>query len=130
GSEACYWERQVDLYQNKRVTVRRGYSGFGSSIRIFGSLRYRVGSYSVERETEDQVVQVDSGRLLFLAQRVVFDGQLKNLNFKYTKVVDITSYTNALVVSRDSGPDLIFLFPTGQAEAAVILRRLVRQAKG
>ena len=130
GSEPCYWERQVDLYQNKRVTVRRGYSGFGSSIRIFGSLRYRVGSYNVERQTEDQVVQVDSGRLLFLAQRAVFDGQLKNLNFKYTKVVDITSYTNALVVSRDSGPDLIFLFPTGQAAAAVILRRLVRQAKG
>jgi hypothetical protein len=130
GSEPCYWERQVELYQNKRVTVRRSYGGFGSSIRIFGSLRYRVGSYDVGRQTEDQVVQVDAGRLLFLAQRAVFDGQLKNLNFKYGKVVDIVSYTNALVVSRDSGPDLIFMFTAGPAEAGVILRRLVRQAKG
>lgn len=130
GSEPCYWERQVELYQNKRVTVRRSYGGFGSSIRIFGSLRYRVGNYDVGRQTEDQVVQVDSGRLLFLAQRAVFDGQLKNLNFKYGKVVDIVTYTNALVVSRDSGPDLIFMFTSGPAEAGVILRRLVRQAKG
>jgi hypothetical protein len=130
GSEPCYWERQVDLYQNKRITVRRSYGGFGSSIKIFGSLRYRVGSYDVQRQTEDQVVQVDAGRLLFLAQRAVFDGQLKNMNFKYTKVVDIVSYTNALVVSRDSGPDLIFMFSEGPAEAGVILRRLVRQAKG
>lgn len=130
GGEACYWQRQVDLYQNKRVTVRRSYGGFSSSIRLFGGLRYRVGSYDVERQTEDQVVQVDSGRLLFLAQRVVFDGKFKNFNFKYGKVMDITAYTNALAISRDSGPDLIFLFPTGQAEAAVILRRLVRQAKG
>ncbi len=130
GSEPCYWERQVELYQNKRVTVRRSYGGFGSSIKIFGSLRYRVGSYDVQRQTEDQVVQVDAGRLLFLAQRAVFDGQLKNMNFKYTKVVDIVSYTNAVVVSRDSGPDLIFMFTAGPAEAAVILRRLVRQAKG
>ena len=130
GSEPCYWERQVDLYQNKRITVRRSYGGFGSSIRIFGSLRYRVGSYDVGRQTEDQVVQVDAGRLLFLAQRAVFDGDFKNLNFKYNKVVDIVSYTNALVVSRDSGPDLIFMFTDGPAEAGVILRRLVRQVKG
>lgn len=130
GNEPCYWDRQVALYQNKRVSVRRSYGGFGSSIKIFGSLRYRVGSYDVGRQTEDQVVQVDAGRLLFLAQRAVFDGQMKNLNFKYAKVVDIVSYTNALVVSRDSGPDLIFMFTEGPAEAAVILRRLVRQVKG
>ena len=130
GTEPCYWDRHVELYQNKRVTVRRSYGGFGSSIKIFGSLRYRVGSYDVQRQTEDQVVQVDAGRLLFLAQRAVFDGQLKNMNFKYAKVVDIVSYTNALVVSRDSGPDLLFMFSEGPAEAAVILRRLVRQAKG
>ncbi|MCF7710943.1 MAG: hypothetical protein K9M83_07255 [Opitutales bacterium] len=130
GNEPCYWDRHVELYQNKRITVRRSYGGFGSSIKIFGSLRYRVGSYDVGRQTEDQVVQVDAGRLLFLAQRAVFDGQLKNMNFKYAKVVDIVSYTNALVVSRDSGPDLIFMFTEGPAEAGVILRRLVRQVKG
>ena len=130
GSESCYWEQQVDVLQNKRVTVRRSFGGFSSSVKIFGSLRYRVGSYDVDRQTEDQIVQVDSGKLLFLAQRVVFDGQLKNFNFKYSKVVDITAYSDAVAVSRDTGPDLYFKFPTGQAEAAVILRRLVRQAKG
>jgi hypothetical protein len=130
GAEPCYWEQQVEVYQNKRVTVRRNFGGFSSSIKIFGSLRYRVGSYDVQRETEDQIVQVDAGRLLFLAQRVVFDGQLKNFNFKYSKVMDITAYSDAVAISRDTGPDLYFKFPTGQAEAAVILRRLVRQAKG
>lgn len=129
GTEGCYWQHDVQLYQKKRVVVRRNYGGFSSSIKIFGSLRYRVGSYDVQRETEDQVVLVDTGRLLFSAQRVIFDGQLKNFNFKYAKVLDVTSYTNALVISRDSGADLIFLFPSGQVEAAIILRRLVRQAK-
>lgn len=130
GAEGCYWQNAVQLYQKKRVTVRRNFSGFATSIKIFGSLRYRMGSYDVQRETEDQVVPVDTGQLFFSAQRVIFDGQLKNFNFKYAKVLEVTSYTNALVISRDSGADLIFLFPSGQVEAAIILRRLVRQAKG
>jgi hypothetical protein len=130
GAEGCYWTAQVDFYQKKRVTVRRSYGGFSSSVRIFGSLRYRVGNYAVERETEDQVVKIDSGTLAFTAQRVIFKGEIKNFNFKYAKVLDVTAYSNALVIARDTGGDNIFLFPSGQKEAAVILRRLVRQAKG
>ena len=130
GAEGCYWTAQVDFYLKKRITVRRSYGGFSSSVRIFGSLRYRVGNYAVERETEDQVVKVDSGILAFTAQRVIFKGEIKNFNFKYGKVLDVTAYSNALVIARDTGGDNIFLFPSGQQEAAVILRRLVRQAKG
>ena len=126
GSEGCYWQQDVQLYQKKRVTVRRSYGGFAASFKIIGSLRYRMGSYHVERETEDQVVPVDSGQLFFSAQRVIFDGQLKNFNFKYAKVLEVTAYTNALVIEPDTGADMIFLFPTGQVEAAIILRRLVR----
>ena len=130
GAEGCYWTTQVDFYQKKRVMVRRSYGGFSSSVKIFGSLRYRVGSYDVERETEDQVVKIDSGILAFTAQRVIFKGEIKNFNFKYGKILDVTAYSNALVVARDTGGDNICLVPSGQKEAAVILRRLVRQAKG
>ena len=130
GSEGCFWTREVDFAQNKRVTVRRSYGGFGTSIKIWGPIRYRSGSYDVERQTEDQVVKVDTGTLVFTAKRVIFSGSRKSFNFKLTKVLDVTSYANALVIDKDTGGDAIFFFPTGQAEAAVILRRLVKQAKG
>ncbi|MEN9653724.1 MAG: hypothetical protein RL303_1444 [Verrucomicrobiota bacterium] len=129
GSEGCFWTRQVDFAQNKRVTVRRSYGGFGTSIKIWGPIRYRTGSYDVERETEDQVVKVDTGTLVFTSKRVIFSGGLKSFNFKLGKVLDVTSYANAIVVDKDTGGDAIFFFPDGQAEAAVILRRLVKQAK-
>ncbi len=130
GSEGCFWTKQVIFAQNKRITVRRSYGGFGTSIKIWGPIRYRSGSYQVERETEDQVVQVDTGTLVFTSKRVIFSGGLKSFNFKLSKVLDVTSYANAIVVDKDTGGDAIFLFDHGQAEAAVILRRLVRQAKG
>jgi hypothetical protein len=130
GSEGCFWTREVDFAQNKRVTVRRSYGGFGTSIKIWGPIRYRSGSYDVERQTEDQVVKVDTGTLVFTSKRVIFSGSLKSFNFKLTKVLDVTSYTNAIVIDKDTGGDAIFFFPAGQAEAAVILRRLVKQAKG
>lgn len=129
GNEGCFWTQQVELGLNKRVTTRRSYGGFGTSIKIWGPLRYRAGSYDVERQTEQRLVKIDTGTLVFTSKRVIFTGSLKSLNFKYAKVLDVTVYTDAIEVDRDTGGDVIFFFPSGQAEAAVILRRLVRQAK-
>jgi hypothetical protein len=130
GSEGCFWTQQVELGLNKRVTTRRSYGGFGTSIKIWGPLRYRTGSYEVERQTEQRLEKVDAGTLVFTSKRVIFSGSLKSLNFKYAKVLDVTVYNNAIEIDKDTGGDVVFFFPSGQAEAAVILRRLVRQAKG
>ena len=129
GSEGCFWTQHVELGLNKRVTTRRSYGGFGTSIKVWGPLRYRTGSYEVERQTEQRLEKVDSGILVFTSKRVIFSGSLKSLNFKYSKVLDVTVYNNAIEIDKDTGGDVVFFFPSGQAEAAVILRRLVRQAK-
>jgi len=130
GNEGCFWTQQVELGLNKRITTRRSYGGLGTSIKIWGPLRYRSGSYDVERQTEQRLEKVDRGTLVFTSKRVIFSGSLKSLNFKYAKVLDVTVYADALEIDRDTGGDVIFFFPSGQAEAAVILRRLVKQAKG
>ena len=130
GNEGCFWTQHVELGLNKRVTTRRSYGGFGTSIKIGGPLRYRTGSYEVERQTEQRLEKVDSGILVFTSKRVIFSGSLKSLNFKYAKVLDVTVYNNAIEIDKDTGGDVVFFFPSGQAEAAVILRRLVKQAKG
>mgnify|MGYP000249252962 CR=1 FL=1 len=130
GSEGCFWTRQVELAMNRRVTTRRSYGGFGTSIKIWGPLRYRTGSYDVERQTEQRLEKIDSGTLVFTSKRVIFTGNLKSLNFKLTKILDVTVYADALEIDRDTGGDVVFFFASGQAEAAVILRRLVKQAKG
>lgn len=129
GSEGCFWTRQVELAVNKRVTTRRSYGGFGTSIKIWGPLRYRSGSYDVERQTEQRLEKVDVGTLVFTSKRLIFTGSLKSLNVKYAKILDVTVYADAIEIDKDTGGDVVFFFPTGQAEAAVILRRLVKQAK-
>jgi hypothetical protein len=130
GEEGCFWTRHVELGLNRKVTTRRSYGGFGTSIKIWGPLRYRSGSYEVERQTEQRLEKVDSGILVFTSKRVIFSGSLKSLNFKHTKILDVTVYNNALEIDKDTGGDVVFFFPDGQAEAAVILRRLMKQAKG
>jgi hypothetical protein len=130
GSEGCYWTREVILGVNKRVTTRRSYGGFGTSIKIWGPLRYRSGSYDVERQTEQRLEKVDSGTLVFTSKRVIFSGSLKSMNFKFSKILNVTVYSDAIEIDKDTGGDVVFFFPDGQAEAAVILRRLVKQAKG
>lgn len=129
GSEVCYWMQPVNLLQVKRTVVRRNYGGFSSSIKIFGSLRYRVGSFDVQRETKDQLTKIDSGTAIFTNQRVIFNGEYKNLNFKHSKILDITEYNNGIEIGKDSGGDVFFNFDQGAGDATVLLKRLVREAK-
>lgn len=129
GSEICYWMQPVGLLMVKRTVVRRNYGGFSSSIKIFGSLRYRVGSYDVQRETKDQLTKIDSGTAIFTDQRVIFNGEFKNLNFKLNKVLDIKEYNNGIEIGKDSGGDVFFNFDQGAGDATVLLKRLVREAK-
>ena len=129
GSEVCYWMQPVNLLLVKRTVVRRNYGGFSSSIKIFGSLRYRVGSFDVQRETKDQLTKIDSGTAIFTDQRVIFNGEYKNLNFKLNKILDIKEYNNGIEIGKDSGGDVFFNFDYGAGDATVLLKRLVREAK-
>lgn len=129
GSEVCFWMQPVNLLLVKRTVVRRNYGGFSSSIKIFGSLRYRVGSYDVQRETKDQLTKIDSGTAIFTDQRVIFNGEYKNINFKLNKILDIKEYNNGIEIGKDSGGDVFFNFDQGAGDATVLLKRLVREAK-
>jgi hypothetical protein len=129
GSEKCYWMQPVGLLMVKRTVVRRNYGGFSSSVKIFGSLRYRVGSYDVQRETQDQLTKIDSGTAVFTDERVIFNGEYKNINFKLNKVLDIKEYNNGIQIGKDSGGDVFFNFTDGVGDATVLLKRLVREAK-
>jgi hypothetical protein len=130
GREKCYWTQTVELVENKRVTVRRSYGGFSASTSLFMGIRYRTGSYEVQRFTEDQMLKIDQGAAVFTDSRVIFSGAYKHFNFKYSKIIDITEWSNGVQISRDSGGDIYFIFPQGGHQAAVILRRLVQEAKG
>jgi len=130
GREKCYWTCQVDLVENRRVIVRRNYGGFSASTKSFFGVRYRMGSFDVQRITEDQMTKIDHGTAVFTEGRVLFNGAYKNFNFKYSKVVDITEWNNGIQISRDSGGDIYFIFPEGSHQATLLLRRLAHQAKG
>lgn len=129
GSEPCHWSSEVQLVQNKRIVTRRSYGGlFGSSRSIMG-VRLRAGSYNVHRETEDQLTKIDDGVAVFTPRRVLFDGAYKNFTVAHAKITDVVAYTDAIQISRESGPDVYFVFRQDPEGVARLLRRLVREAR-
>ena len=88
-----------------------------------------MGSYDVQRETKDQLTKIDSGTAIFTDQRVIFNGEYKNINFKLNKILDIKEYNNGIEIGKDSGGDVFFNFDQGAGDATVLLKRLVREAK-
>ena len=83
----------------------------------------------MQRETKDQLTQIDSGTAIFTDQRVIFNGEYKNVNFKLNKVLDIKEYSNGIQIGKDSGGDVFFNFEQGVGDATVLLKRLVRESK-
>ena len=122
--EVCHWAGAVEYLQIKKVVVRRSYGGFGFSIPIMRGISYRVGNYDLNRESENQMTKIDEGTVYITSKRIVFDGQLKNLNIPFSKVIGVTCFKNAFGLNLASSGDPCFTMTDDPRPAYDILNRL------
>jgi hypothetical protein len=120
--EVVHLEVQATLL--KDVTVRQsqgGYSGFSFPIGKTG-IRYRIGGYkghSVEVGTKR--VPADDGFLVISSQRAVFIGNKKTLELPYSKLVNLTVFSDGVQFhesNRQTAP--VFLVPAPDVVSAFV----------
>jgi hypothetical protein len=120
--EIVHLEVQATLL--KDVTVRQsqgGYSGFSFPIGKTG-IRYRVGGYrghSVEVGTKR--VPADDGVLVVSSQRAVFIGNKKTIELPYSKLVNLTVFSDGVQFhesNRQTAP--VFLVPGPDVVSAIV----------
>ena len=101
--EGCYYECQCEWYEMRRVTKSVSYRGTSTSIKIVKGLRYHIGSVTPSRITNDELIKIDSGRLIITNKRLIFNGRMKNVNVGFGKILSITPYSDAVEIIKDSG---------------------------
>ena len=74
NGEVAYFATFARWAELRTKTVKVVYSGTTASIRIAKGLRWRVGSVTPQRITEDQVTTLDWGMFYITNKRAIFTG--------------------------------------------------------
>ena len=85
---------EIQLCEERTVKVKGGYQGF--SVRIMKGLSYRFGGF--EGGSEQQVVPIDEGRLIFTNKRLVFSGERYSKDMPFSKLNTVTPLDNGIVI--------------------------------
>lgn len=129
GGEICHWAAKCELQQLKRVTVGVSYGGPVASIRIMKGLSWRMASYRGARETEIQLVSLGGGTLYITNRRVVFNGDLKSLNIKLERIIDIHGFKDSVKLDLPTGISPYFMINGDTVVPYRILERVCREAQ-
>jgi hypothetical protein len=118
----------ADWSELRKRTVRTGYSGFSTSIRIAKGLSYRVGNYTPSQITVDELTKLDTGTLYVTNKRLIFDGQSKNIALRYGPIIGLEVFSDGIGIEKASGRTP-YLTLSGDAEAiAIIISRAMAAA--
>ncbi|MBP7213501.1 MAG: hypothetical protein KBA03_04640 [Anaerolineaceae bacterium] len=107
--ECCYLKTPIDYSEIKTVTERVNYSGPAFRVKIAKRLYYKAGSIAYNKITSDQLVVVDSGVLYVTNKKLQFVGERKNIAIRYSQVLDLEIFSDAVKVVKSTGKPLYLM---------------------
>lgn len=124
-AETAHFVCRVRWHENRKVTTRVNYSGPSLRIKICKGVYWNAGSRDLQRVSQDVLREIDSGELYVTNQRIIFDGAIKNQSIKLDKILDVTRYSDAVGIEKETGKSPIFACDCALILSAT-LARLIR----
>lgn len=109
-NETCYFIAEVAWKEMRKSTTSRRYEGVGINIKIAKGVYYRVGNIKTVPNTSTELTTLDTGILYFTDKRLIFAGNKGNKVMPLNKIFDLTLYSDAITVQKDTGKPAT-LFP-------------------
>lgn len=91
----------AELKKLRKVTQRVNYGGFSSSVRIMKGLRYRTGSFNVQRIHAEVLALEDKGIFWISNQRLGFKGGKMNFAIEWRKVASFQLCDYGLMIFKE-----------------------------
>lgn len=102
-NEKCYAVRSVVWKETRKVRTGVSYGGVTGRIPIAKGIGIRVGSLSVRPHTQDELVEIDKGRVYITNKRLLFVGEFGAKTIKLEKIIKITPYVDGVDITKDTG---------------------------
>jgi tellurite resistance protein len=109
GERCHFFADQVVHSEIRTVTKRVNYSGVTTSVRIIKGVRWRVGSITPQRVTQDVLTRIDTGPLFMTNKRVLIQGAKKKTAIALTKIIHFTVFSDGLQLQKDTGRDVFVM---------------------
>lgn len=127
NGENCYCTSNVDWYESRTITKRINYAGPTVRLQIMKGFYYRAGSLSVDRETAEKYLLIDSGKLYLTNKRLIFIGAKKNSNIKLEKILSIIPYRDGIGIQKDTGKSPLIQLKNNPDIFTMTLGRLINE---
>lgn len=101
--EVCYLKQYTKWHEYRAQTKRVNYGGPTMRIRIAKGLYYRAGSLNVQRVSEEVLKLIDVGMIYITNKRLIFAGEKKNTNIRFSRIIDFKGYSNGVDIIKDAG---------------------------
>jgi hypothetical protein len=128
-NEFCYFTAPATWLENRTVTRSIRYGGPAVSIRIMKGVYYRTGQYDLQRITQDETREVDSGTIYVTGKRIIFTGSRRNTSIRLEKILSVNPYSDGVEIVKDSGKNPIFRITNNIDIFAMVLERVIRELK-
>lgn len=101
GELVLWLFNDAELYEMKSHTSYIGGS-HGLSLRIARGVYYRVGAFKGHRVQTQDLVREDVGSFIVTNQSVYFEGPMKTIRVRLSKIVSVQGYSDAIELVRES----------------------------
>lgn len=101
-AEVVHYVSEAALKKIKTKTERVNYSGPSFSLRICKGVRYRAGSFNMNKVTSNYVDTIDNGKFFITNQRIIFVGASKNFTYPINKIIRTEMSQIGLVIQKEN----------------------------
>lgn len=125
-SEKMYFTTNITWHELRKEYIRTTYSGLtytSSNILGIKGLKYRNGSITPHRISEDVLKPIDTGTMYLTNKRIIFTGTKGNKTINLSKVLSYEVYSDGIQINKDSGKSPFFQFSNDIDLMAVFLSR-------
>ena len=126
--EVAHFATAARWAELRTKTVAVHYSGVSASIRIVKGVRWRVGTVTPHRVTQDQITVIDAGMFYITNKRAIFVGAKKNAAIRLNTLLGIEVFNDGIQLEKPTGRSPYLLFDGDIELAAAILTALLSES--
>ncbi|MBD2705833.1 hypothetical protein IC229_34865 [Spirosoma sp. BT702] len=126
--EHCHWHSEDVQWFEERATARRtSYDDHYVQDKVFEEVDLQANSPAHQTKF-GLLKRIDTGQLFLTNKRIIFVGRLKTTSIKLNTIGRVTAFKQGIEIGKLTGKNPLLLLKGNADVAAVVCRRLIRNA--
>jgi hypothetical protein len=118
--EPCFWSGDGEWHESRAASGQAG-------IRVMKGLYLRVGGVALSPVARAELQLLGTGTVYITSRRILLTGAQKGHELRYSSVLGIEVFSDAIRVEKASGRSSVLVLPDPEVPAAILAAVLADQ---